>query len=37
MANIKGNGTTIGKFLLIMFAGKNLSSTCSKRNQPTSQ
>lgn len=25
MANIKGNGTTIGKFLLIMFAGKTLA------------
>jgi len=30
MANIKGNGTTIGKFLLIMFAGKTLAVLAAK-------
>jgi len=30
MANIKGNGTTIGKFLLIMFAGKTLAMLAAK-------
>lgn len=30
MANIKGNGTTIGKFLLIMFAGKTLAILAAK-------
>ena len=30
MANLKGNGTTIGKFLLIMFAGKTLAMLAAK-------
>lgn len=30
MANIKGNGTTIGKFLLIMFATKTLAVLAAK-------
>ena len=30
MANIKGNGTTIGKFLFIMFAGKTLAVLAAK-------
>lgn len=30
MANIKGNGTTIGKFILIMFATKTLAILTAK-------